>query len=91
MALRESCLSTLLKKFGSDLQHDGTPIVATRSIYECAHDWVSQGNPEPEGIVQYFEKYYAVPNQTTEKSGAIANARSILARRAKADAESIPS
>ena len=42
MALREACLSVLLKKFGSDLQ-DGNPIVATRSIYECAHDWVSQG------------------------------------------------
>ena len=71
MALRESCLSTLLKEFGSDLQDDGSPIVATRSIYECAHDWVSQGNPEPEGIVQYFETYYALPNQTTEESRAV--------------------
>ena len=57
MALREACLLTLLKKFGSDLQ-DGNPIVATRLIYECAHDWVSQGNPKPKGIIQYFKKHY---------------------------------
>ena len=58
MALREQCLSILLRRFGSTLNEDGTPEHSTESIYACAHDWVSQGHPKPDGIVKYYEAYY---------------------------------
>jgi hypothetical protein len=58
MVLREHCLSVLLKKFGSQLDDNGVPRYSTESIYECAHDWVSQGNPSASGIVRYYETYY---------------------------------
>ena len=58
MVLKEQCLSVLLRKFGSDLRDDGAPLHSTQSIYECAHDWVSQGNPKPDGIVAYYKAYY---------------------------------
>ena len=58
MALRERCLSILLKKYGSDLKEDGSPKYSTMSLYDCAHDWVSQGNKIPDGIVAYYEAYY---------------------------------
>jgi hypothetical protein len=28
-------------------------------MYECAQDWVSQGNMHTAGIVKYYEVYYA--------------------------------
>ena len=58
MALKEQCLSILLKKYGSSLKEDGSPKYSTQSIYECAHDWVSQGNARPDGIVAFFKAYY---------------------------------
>jgi hypothetical protein len=58
MALREHCLSVLLKKYGSQIDETGTPLYSTASIYECAQDWVSQGNPSAAGIVKYYEAYY---------------------------------
>ena len=58
MVLREQCLSILLKKFGEDIKEDGTPMNSPKCIYECAHDWVSQGNKRPDGIVAYFKAYY---------------------------------
>ena len=58
MALREQCLSVLLRRFGSHLKDDGTPENSTESIYACAHDWVSQGHPKIDGIVKYYEAYY---------------------------------
>jgi len=58
MALREACLYILMKDYGSELKEDGTPLYSTMSLYECAHDWVSQGNPSPEGIQLYYQKYY---------------------------------
>jgi len=27
-------------------------------LFECAHDWVSQGNVNTNGIIKYFEAYY---------------------------------
>ena len=57
MELREHCLSILLKKYGGEIV-DGVPKHSTQSIFECAHDWVSQGNPSPTGIIKYFEAYY---------------------------------
>jgi hypothetical protein len=58
MALREQCLSILLRRFGSHMKADGTPENSTESIYACAHDWVSQGHPKADGIVKYYEAYY---------------------------------
>ena len=58
LELREQCLSILLRKYGSEIKEDGTPVNSTESIYNCAHDWVSQGHPKPDGIVKYYEAYY---------------------------------
>jgi hypothetical protein len=58
MKLREEILKILLKKFGHQLK-DGAPKHSSQSIYECAHDWVSQGNVNTNGIVKYYEAYYA--------------------------------
>ena len=60
MALREACLSLLLREFGSDLNENGTPVQPTMNIYDCAHDWVSQGNKYADGIVEYFKKHYDI-------------------------------
>ena len=58
MVLREQALSTLLKEFGSNLNEDGSPVHSTQAIYECAHDWVSQGNKHVDGIVSQYKRYY---------------------------------
>ena len=58
MVLREQSLSVLLKRFGTEIKEDGTPVNSTQSIYECAHDWVSQGNKRTDGIVSYYKAYY---------------------------------
>ena len=58
MKLREQALRVLLTKFG--LQMEGVvPKYSNQSIYECAHDWVSQGNVSTAGIVKYYEAYYS--------------------------------
>ena len=57
MKVRESALKILLSKFGTQLI-DGVPKYSSQSIYECAHDWVSQGNATTFGIVKYYEAYY---------------------------------
>ena len=58
MNLRAQCLKTLLRTFGSHIKEDGTPEHSTESIYACAHDWVSQGHPTTDGILEYYEDYY---------------------------------
>jgi hypothetical protein len=55
--LRESALKVLLTKYGGQLK-DSLPGYSNQSIYECAHDWVSQGNVNTNGIIKYFEAYY---------------------------------
>ena len=55
---REKAYSILLNKFGSEIDKSGEPIYSMKSITECAHDWVSQGNVRCDGIVKYFEAYY---------------------------------
>ena len=58
MKLREQALRVLLTEFGH--QMDGVvPKYSNQSIYECAHDWVSQGNVSTAGIVKYYEAYYS--------------------------------
>ena len=58
MKLREQVLSVLLKRYGEDINEDGTPKNSTESIYNCAHDWVSQGHATTSGVVKYYEAYY---------------------------------
>jgi len=61
MKVRDQALTILLSKFGH--QMDGVlPKYSNQSIYECAHDWVSQGNMHTAGIVKYYEAYYAKSN-----------------------------
>ena len=61
MKVREQALKVLLAKYGG--QMDGVvPKYSSRSIYECANDWVSQGNMHTAGIVQYYKAYYAKSN-----------------------------
>ena len=58
LKLRESALKVLLTKYGSQLK-ESLPEYSNQSMYECAHDWVSQGNVNTNGIIKYFEAYYA--------------------------------
>lgn len=59
MNVRTQGLNILLKKFGSEISSDGSPLHSNQSIYECVHDWVSQGNARTDGIVAFYEAYYA--------------------------------
>ena len=59
---RQQAISVLLHKYGSDLDHTRKSKYTCRSIYECAHDWISQGNVNPDGIIQYYEAYYHANN-----------------------------
>ena len=58
LAVRSQALNILLKKFGSEICSDGSPRYSNQSIYECVHDWVSQGNARCDGIVAYYKAYY---------------------------------
>ncbi len=51
MSLRQEVLQILFKKFGNG-------DYSNKSIYECAHDWVSQGHPTTEGLIQYYSTNY---------------------------------
>ena len=57
MKVREQALKILLAKFGGQME-GATPKYSNQSMYECAHDWVSQGNLHTAGIVKYYEAYY---------------------------------
>jgi hypothetical protein len=58
LKLRENVLKILLSKYGSELDSTRKSKYIDRSIYECAHDWVSQGNVNCNGLVKYYEAYY---------------------------------
>ena len=58
LKLRENALKILLSKYGSELDSTRKSKYTNRSIYECAHDWVSQGNVNCNGLVKYYEVYY---------------------------------
>jgi|TARA_B000000437_G_scaffold102040_1_gene74031 hypothetical protein len=60
MKLRQEVLSILLKKYGGELDATRKSKYTCQSIYQCAHDWVSQGNKISAGVVKYYEAYYAV-------------------------------
>ena len=54
LELREKVLALLLKRFGS------SPVPTNnKAIYECAHDWVSQGNQNTTGVIAYYQAYYS--------------------------------
>ena len=57
MKLREEVLKILLSKYGHVM--DGVvPKYSNESIYECAHDWVSQGNDTSFGVTAFYKAYY---------------------------------
>jgi hypothetical protein len=58
LALREQALKVLLSKYGSQMEGSISKY-STQSIYECAHDWISQGNINTSGIVSYYKAYYS--------------------------------
>ena len=59
---REQALLILLSRYGTELDNTRKSKYANQSIYECAHDWVSQGNVNCNGIAKYYEAYYAKSN-----------------------------
>ena len=60
LKLREQALLILLSRYGTELDNTRKSKYTNQSIYECAHDWVSQGNNDCDGILDYFKKnYYA--------------------------------
>ena len=61
MKVREQALKVLLAKFGGPME-GGRPKYSTQAIYECANDWVSQGNMHTAGICKYCEAYYLTEN-----------------------------
>ena len=58
LALREQALRVLLSKYGGQMEIS-TSKYSPQSIYECAHDWISQGNTSTSGIVKYYKAYYS--------------------------------
>jgi len=59
MKIRQKVYTFLLSRFGSEIDKNGEPVYSMKSISECAHDWVSQGNINTSGLVKYFQAYYA--------------------------------
>ena len=59
MKLRQEVLSILLKKYGGELDTTRKSKYTNQSIYQCAHDWISMGNMNTDGIVKYYEAYYS--------------------------------
>ena len=58
MALREKVLFILLKRFGGEAVPENN-----KAIYECAHDWVSQGNRNTEGLLDFYHENYRGTNE----------------------------
>ena len=58
LKVRQQALLILNQKYGRDLDSTRKSKYTSKSIYECAHDWVSQGNVNCNGITKYYEAYY---------------------------------
>ena len=56
--LRNEVLLKLLRRFGAHNNKDGSPMFSQRSIYECAHDWVSGGKFSTEGVIDFYLENY---------------------------------
>ena len=54
LELRGECLVVLLKAFGTELKEDGTPLHHNRNLYSAAHDYISHGNTDPEGVIKFY-------------------------------------
>lgn len=65
--VREQALKILLTKFGGPM-NGPVPKYDTKAIYECANDWVSQGNMHTAGIVKYCEAYYLTNPKTDTRA-----------------------
>ena len=61
MKLRQEVLSILLKRYGGELDNTRKSKYTNQSIYQCAHDWVSQGHKISSGVVKYYEAYFQSP------------------------------
>ena len=61
MKVREQSLYILLSTYGGQLE-ESVPKYSSQSIYECAHDWISQGHKTSFGVTKYYEAYYAKSN-----------------------------
>jgi hypothetical protein len=59
MELRQEVYNILLNRFGGLTNENGEPRYSMQSITECCNDWVSQGHALPNGIVKYYQTYYA--------------------------------
>ena len=51
---RSAALLRLLRTFGGELADDDTPAHAPRGLYGAAHDYVSHGNTDADGIIAYY-------------------------------------
>jgi hypothetical protein len=58
LEFREQCLSVLLQRYGNQIDERGMPLNSTRSIYQCAHEWVEKGNEKTDGLVKYYSDFY---------------------------------
>ena len=54
LALRSACLLRLLREFGGELSEANTPLHDNRTLYSAAHDYISHGNTDPEGVVNFY-------------------------------------
>ena len=54
LELRADCLVLLLKTFGGQLAPSGEPLHSPRYLYGACHDYLSHGNADPEGIVDFY-------------------------------------
>ena len=58
LALHRQALKVLIAKYGRQIE-GSLPKYTTQSMYECAHDWVLQGNVSTAGIINYYKAYYS--------------------------------
>ena len=57
LKFKAQCLNLLMKRYG-DTQ-------SSKSIYECANEWIEKGNKITHGLVSYYETYF---NEENKKS-----------------------
>jgi hypothetical protein len=62
LQLRSDCLLKLLKAFGGGIRPDGSPEHSPKSLYGAAHDFVSHGNKNPDGIIAYYLEIHEAYN-----------------------------
>jgi hypothetical protein len=59
MELRQEVYNILLNMYGGQLNENGEPAHSMESIVQCCHDWVSQGHVNSNGIIKFYQHYYA--------------------------------